>query len=282
VPESRAPRPRRVDPVGQLLMIVVLGSLTYAIIESGAASWGSARVLAFTALAVAALVVLVPYELRRAEPLIDPRFFRSAPFTAATLVAIAAFTALGAFLFISSLYLQGDRGLSPLHAGLYMLPMAAMAFVTAPLSGRLVGRYGARFSLVSGGLALGAASFMLTGLGADTSDALLIGAFLVFGLGFGLVNPPITNTAVSGMPADQAGVAAAVASTSRIIGLTLGVAIVGALVVASNGAAGAGFGPASHPGWWLSGGCGLAAAALGLASTTPRALATAQRVAALP
>src|SRR4051812_20513792 len=143
VPESRAPTPRRVDPVGQILVIVALGSLTYAIIESGSAGVGSARTLSTAAVAVVALVTFVAYERRRADPLIDPRFFRSIPFSGATLIAIAAFTSLGGFLFITNLYLQGDRGLSAAHAGLYTLPMAAAAFVAAPLSGRLVAKRGA-------------------------------------------------------------------------------------------------------------------------------------------
>src|SRR5947209_12609173 len=90
VPESRAPRPRRVDPIGQLLVIVALGSLTYAIIEGGVAGWTSARIVAFATAALIATALLVPYERRREEPLIDPHFFRSRPFSGATLIAVAA------------------------------------------------------------------------------------------------------------------------------------------------------------------------------------------------
>ncbi|MFD5760646.1 DHA2 family efflux MFS transporter permease subunit, partial [Streptomyces sp. NPDC127044] len=133
VPESRAPKARRPDPVGQLLVIALLGSLTYAIIE--APSSGAPKTLAFGAIAVAALLGLLWYEPRRAEPLIDLRFFRSAPFSGATVVAISAFAALSGFLFLSTLYLQNVRGLDALHAGLWMLPMAVMCFVCAPLSG---------------------------------------------------------------------------------------------------------------------------------------------------
>ena len=270
VPESRAPAPRRIDLVGQALVMLGLGSMTYAIIEGGVAGWGSARIAVFAVVAVAALAMLVPYELRRREPLIDPRFFRSKPFAGATVIAITAFIALGGFLFITNLYLQGDRGLSAIETGLYTLPMAAMAFVTAPLSGRLVGRYGPRPSLVAGGLGLLASGLLLTGLTPTTPTDQLLLAYLVFGIGFGMVNPPITNTAVSGMPAAQAGVAAAVASTSRLVGISLGVAIIGAVGVAT--AHPGGFAQASHVGWWIVAGCGLAVVAVGLVSTTARAL----------
>src|SRR3954453_14997266 len=189
VPESRAPRPRRVDPVGQILVIAGLGALTYAIIESGSAGVGSARTLAIGAIAVGALAAFVAYERRRTDPLIDPRFFRSIPFSGAALIAIAAFTALGGFLFITNLYLQDDRGLSAVHAGLYTLPMAAAAFVAAPLSGRLVGKRGPRGSLRAGGAGLAISSLLLTGLEPTTPTGRLLIAYLLFGVGFGMVNP---------------------------------------------------------------------------------------------
>jgi MFS family permease len=111
VPESRAPKARRPDPVGQFLVIALLGSLTYAIIEAPSSAVG--QTLAFGGVALAALVALLWYEPRRDEPLIDLRFFRSAPFSGATVVAVSAFAALGGFLFLSTLYLQNVRGLTP-------------------------------------------------------------------------------------------------------------------------------------------------------------------------
>jgi EmrB/QacA subfamily drug resistance transporter len=277
VPESRAPRPRRIDPLGQALVVVAIASLVYAIIEGPAAGWGSPAIVGSATASVVALVLLVRHERRHAEPLIDPRFFRSAPFSGASLIAITAFTALGGFLFVTNLYLQGDRGLSAAQTGLYTLPMAATAFAAAPLSGRLVGRRGPRVSLVGGAVGLAVGSVLLTGLTASTPVERLLIAYFVFGLGFGMVNPPITNTAVSGMPEDQAGVAAAVASTSRLIGMSLGVAIVGAIV--GRGAPAAGFAQASHPAWWLLTACGVVIVGLGVLSTGKWALRTARAVA---
>ena len=278
VPESRAERPRRLDPLGQVLAMVFLATLTYAIIEGGDAGWSSTQVQASALIAAAAVIGFVARERRAPEPLIDLRFFRSVPFTGATLTAIAAFTALGGFLLVTNLYLQGDRGLSPVHGGLYTLPMAALAFVGALLSGRITGRHGARVPLVAGGLGLAGGSLILTQLTPTTATADLLLAYSVFGLGFGMVNPPITNTAVSGMPADQAGVAAAVASTSRLVGISLGVAIIGSIVVASQDSAGGSIAAASHPGWWICVACGLAVVVIALISTTERALNTARLV----
>ncbi|WP_405808369.1 MFS transporter [Streptomyces sp. NBC_00210] len=273
VPESRAPKPRRPDPVGQLLVIALLGSLTYAIIEAPAPL--------FAVIAAVALVGLLLYEPRRREPLIDLRFFRSAPFSGATVIAVCAFASLGGFLFINTLYLQDIRGLSALHAGLYMLPMAALCFVCAPLSGRLVAVRGPRLSLLIAGTAMAASGVFFAAFRAETSTPLMFTGYVLFGLGFGMVNAPITNTAVSGMPRAQAGVAAAVASTSRQIGQTLGVAVIGAVLAAGVSATSytAGFVAASRPAWWIITGCGLCVLVVGALTSGAWAQETARRTA---
>src|SRR5919109_5390099 len=189
VPESRAPRPRRIDPVGQLLVIAALAALTYAIIEGGRVGFGAVGIVSVLALALVCFAALVLYELRRREPLLEVRFFTSAPFAGASAVAVCLSAALGGFLFMNTLYLQDVRGLSPLQTGLYMLPTATMIIVVAPLSGRLVKHLNARPSMLFGGLAVLASGLMLTGLASDTSAALLLSAYAVFGLGFALVSP---------------------------------------------------------------------------------------------
>jgi len=280
VPESRAPKARRPDPIGQLLVIALFGSLTYAIIE--APNSGAAYVLPFVAVALAALAGLLWYEPRRSEPLIDLRFFRSAPFSGATVIAISAFAALGGFLFLSTLYLQNVRGYDALHAGLWMLPMAVPTFLCAPLSGRLVGSRGPRLSLLVAGAAITASAVLFAGFEAETSNVTLFVAYVLFGIGFGFVNAPITNTAVSGMPRAQAGVAAAVASTSRQLGQTLGVAVVGAVLASGVGSSSYKdvFVSASVPGWWILTGCGVAVLTLGAVTSGRWARGTAERTAA--
>jgi EmrB/QacA subfamily drug resistance transporter len=279
VPESRAPRPRRLDPVGQMLVIVLLASLTYAIIEAPSTGWLSHQTIGLFVVAAASLAVLLPYEARREEPLLEPRFFRSVPFSSASVIAVCAFAALGGFLFLNTLYLQEIRHLSALTAGLYTLPIAAMTLFFAPLSGRIVGRRGPRIALLAGGLGIMLGGLLLTGIQANTPLASLLPAYFVFGIGFGMVNPPITNTAVLGMPEAQAGVASAVASTSRQVGQTLGVAVAGAIAAAGAVTVGPGFVGASHVVWWMVGGCGAAIVVLGLASTTAWANVSATRVA---
>lgn len=280
VPESKASRARRFDALGQALMIVFLASLTFAIIEAPSHGWLAGESLALFALSAVTLTALISWELRRRDPLIDMRFFRSAPFSGATAIAVASFAGLGGFLFLNTLYLQEARGLSPLTAGLWTLPMAATTVVCGPLSGRVVGRFGARPSLLLGGGAMALGALLLTDLTSTTAFGHLFAAYVLFGFGFGFVNPPITNTAVSGMPADQAGVAAAVASTSRQFGSSLGVAVIGAIAVPAAAVASAGdVATAGHVGWWIITGCGLLVFALGIATTTRWADATAARTA---
>ncbi|MFF7246869.1 MFS transporter [Embleya sp. NPDC008237] len=281
VPESKAAHPRRADPVGQSLVFAFLLSLAYAIIEGRAAGWSSPLILALFALAAGCLTGLLYWSPRRAEPLIDLRFFRSVPFAGSTVIAVCTFASMSGFLFLNTLYLQDARGYSPTEAGLRTLPMALMTVVFSPISGRLVGRVGPRVPLIAAGLAIAASAALLVGLADDTSTVRMVAAYSLFGIGFGLVNAPITNTAVSGMPRAQAGVASAIASTSRQVGQSFGVAVVGTTmgsVLSAPG--GAGLAAATHTGWWIVLGCGVSVAGLGMLTTGRWALRTAERTGA--
>jgi EmrB/QacA subfamily drug resistance transporter len=282
IPESKAAVARRVDVPGQALVIVLLASLTYGIIEAPDRGWSSTLIVGAFILAVASLIGFVLWERRAPEPLVDLRFFRSVPFSSAAVIAIAAFSGLGGFLFLNTLYLQDVRGLSALHAGLDTLPMAAVIILLPAISGRIVGRRGARIPLAIGGIGLALGCLMLVRLSDTTPFTWIFAAYVVFGIGYGFVNAPITNAAVAGMPRAQAGVAAGIASTSRQIGQTLGVAVTGSLVAASAASANhLGFATASRAGWWVLAGCGAAVFALGLVATSSWARTTASRTAAL-
>ncbi len=264
VPESKAARVRRFDPIGQGLVILLLATFVGGLIEGPNLGWVSVGSIGLFSVAVLSLIGLLLYERRRREPLVDIRFFHSVPFSSAVLTAIFAFASNGAFLFLVALYLQEIRGLTPFQAGLHTLPLAGAQLIFAPLSGRLVAAFGTRTPLVLSGITLGAGAAMLTTMSAETPMLFLLIAFAVFGIGLGLVNAPITNTAVSGMPAAQLGSATAVASTSRQIGVSLGVAVAGTLTGTSGLArVGAGFPAATHAMWWTI--VGMAAAILVLA-----------------
>ncbi len=285
VPESRAARPRGLDPVGQVLMVVTLAAVTYGLIEGPVTGWGSAVIVGtFCAGSVAVLALLV-VERRRDEPLLEARFFRSPLFSTANAVAVASFLALAGFLFVSTLYLQDVRGDSALVAGISFLPATVAIAVCAVISGRLVGRLGPRVPLALGGACIAAGGALLLGLVPHTRLWLLLTSYAVLGCGFGLVNPPITHSGVSGMPPERAGVASAITSTSRQLGSVLGVAVMGSMVSATSlssgrlgGSAASRFTADSRLSWAVLVACGAVCTVTALAFTGRRGLRAAARV----
>ena len=280
VPESRAAHARRIDPVGQFLVITVLGSVTYGIIGAPEAGWTSTRTLGIFLISAVALAALIFYERRRFEPLIELGLFRSGTFTGATSIAVLAFAIFAGFLFVLSLYLQDVRGLSPLHAGLTLLPMALMTLIAAPISGRMVAAFGPRPSLFIAGPALLIGTLSLAGLDPSTAYVHVLVSVMIVGLGFGFVNAPITNTAVSGLPRSQAGVAAAFASTSRQIGSSLGVAVIGSLInPVHGGSVVTSFANSGNAVWLTLAGMSVIVIVIAVLSTGARARASAERAA---
>ncbi|WIB11637.1 MFS transporter [Curtobacterium sp. MCPF17_052] len=172
--------------------------------------------------------------------------------------------------------------MTPFEAGLWTLPSALMTMLVSPISGRLIGTVGTRVPLVLAGIGIAGAGAVLTTVQASTPMWVLVAAFVLFGFGFGMVNAPITNTAVSGMPRAQSGSAAAVASTSRQTGVSLGVALAGTVTGASAVATvGSGFAVATHPMWWIVVGIGTAIVLVGFLSTTTAARRSVESIAPL-
>lgn len=281
VPESKSATMRSIDPIGQLLAVAFLFGVVFTLIEGPGKGWTSPLVLGVAVSSTVAFVAFLYYESRRSDPFIDLRFFRSIPFASATLTAVSAFAAWGAFLFVMSLYLQTERHFTPMQTGLIYLPIAVGALVFSPLSGRLVGRFGARPSLLTAGVLITAASVMLTFLTATTPVWELLVVFTVFGIGFSMVNAPVTNAAVSGMPLDRAGAAAAVTSTSRQVGVCIGVALCGSLTGTALTQLGSDFAAAARPLWFACVAFGFVILALAWFSTSKRAVRSAERMAPL-
>jgi EmrB/QacA subfamily drug resistance transporter len=283
VPESKAARARRPDPFGQILIIIFLTALSYGIIEGPSSGWGSVRIVGCFAAAVVALALFIAVEPRRAQPLVDLRFFRSLPFSGAAAIAVAAMCTMGGFLFLMTLYLQDVRGYRPLIAGLFLLPSAAAMVASAPLAGRMIAVRGSRLPLVIASAGIIVGGVLLTRLTTTSPVWYILVCGLVFGIGMGWVNAPITNSAVSGMPRSQAGVASGIASTSRQVGSSLGVAVMGSVLAAGlhGSPMRTGFAAATEPGWWIIAGIGVVVLALALCTTGRTGRASAERAAEL-
>lgn len=280
VPESRAAKARRVDPPGQVLVVLVLAGTVFGIIEGPQLGWSSPATLGAFAVSAIALALFVPTELRRTDPLINPRFFTSIPFSGAVVAAVLAFGSWSAFLFSNTLYLQDVKGFAPILTGLLFMPAGIAILIASPISGRLVGARGTRLPMSLAGLVIAGAATALAFTTASSPVALVAVVFALFGLGFGLVNAPITNTAVSGMPNDQAGSASALASTGRQVGTSLGIALAGSItgVSAAGGGVPKSFAVDAHPLWWTISAAGLAIAAIASISNTRAASRSSERL----
>jgi predicted MFS family arabinose efflux permease len=185
-------------------------------------------------LAVFALLGVLAVEPRREQPLVDLRFFAAHRSPAPIAIALVTSAGLGGFPFVNTLYFEDVRDYSALRAGLMILPLAVGQGASAQISGRLVASRGARIPLLTGGALLTIGSFLLVPLTIHTPPAYLLITYGVFGIGAGMVAPPISSTAASGPPRDQAGLASALASSAREFGFAVGVGITGA-VVANTG-----------------------------------------------
>ncbi|TCJ96949.1 MFS transporter [Nocardia alba] len=259
VPESHGQRARRLDLTGQALLIVLLWIAVGLLIEGRRIGWLSPLALAGYGLLVVLVAVFVRVEARRADPLIEPGLFRVPSFAGAILSAVAVFVAFSMTLLMTTLLLDVS-GWSPVAAGAATLPMALGATLCAPLSGYLVGRYGPRLPLLLAGGCLVTGGLLLLTLASGLTLAVLLAAYLFIGIGVGFANAPITNTAVSGLPPERAGVAGGTASTARQLGIAIGVALAGGLVA---GADRADFPAEATPGWLVITACGTILLATG-------------------
>jgi EmrB/QacA subfamily drug resistance transporter len=221
---------QRLDLPGLLASGVGLFSLTYALIEANTYGWTSARIIGAFALAAVSLGVFILLEHRQRRPMLDLGLFRSATFSGANLVVLLVTLSLFGVLFFVSLYMQNVLGYSPTRAGAAFLPMTLLIVVIAPVAGRRSDRVGSRWLLVIGTTFVAAQLFYFSRLGVDESFWTLLPGMLLGGVGIASVMSPATAAALSGVPVDRAGVGSAVVNTSRQLGGSIGIALLGAVV----------------------------------------------------
>ncbi|MEV4723711.1 MFS transporter [Micromonospora humida] len=232
VPESRDPQPGRVDILGVLLSVVGLVALTYGIIDGGEHGFGRPLVWAAILGGAAVLAWFVEHERRSDHPSLDVRLFRVPRFAApVAIVGLVFFAAMGV-MFFSSFYMQLVRGYSPLETGLFFLPFAGAQLVFAPRSAAMVRRYGGRavatVGLVLTAVALAAFAF----IDAATPIWVVLVAFFIQGVGMANIMPPATESIMSALPREKAGVGSAVSNTVRQVAGALGVAVLGSVLSA--------------------------------------------------
>ncbi len=230
VPESKSPEGRGLDLPGQALAIVGLGGVTFAFIEANTYGWGSALIISLFAVAAVALTVFALWERRAASPVLQLSFFKNITFTGANLVGLMiSFGFVGMLMFLA-LFMQNVQGFSPTGAGIRQLPSTLAVMVFAILSGRIVGRIGARVPITVGMCLVGGAILAFLTVQSTTPYGHYWWILAVLGTGTGLVMSPITTAVMSTIPVARAGMASATSNTMRQVGGVFGVAVLGSIV----------------------------------------------------
>lgn len=232
VPDSKDPKPGRLDPAGVLLSIVALVALVFGVIQGGETNqWLRWDTLGAIVLGIALIVVFVITQARSSHPTIDVSLFKNRHFTAGTLAIAFTFFALMGSTFYLAYFLQAVRGYTPLAAGVALIAVAGAVMIAAPLSARLAARFGPK--LVSGtgltifGLAMSSYLFSTQTMPQAVVELQMFG----MGLGMGLTMSPATNAIMSAVPREKAGAGSAVNNTVRQVAGALGVAVLGSILV---------------------------------------------------
>jgi EmrB/QacA subfamily drug resistance transporter len=221
---------QRLDLPGLATAGLGLFALSYALIEANSYGWGSARIIGAFAVSALSLVVFVVLELRQRLPMLDLSLFRSGTFTGANTVLLLVTLAMFGVFFFVSLYMQNILGYSAVQAGAAFLPLTLLIILVAPLAGRLSDLVGSRWLLTVGMVVVAAQLLYLSRLGVHESYWALVPAMVLGGLGMPAVMTPATAAALSGVPVDKAGVGSAVLNSSRQVGGSLGIALIGAIM----------------------------------------------------
>jgi len=230
VPESREHAAPRLDAAGIVLSIAAIATLVFTIIEAPEWGWSSATTLAGFAAAASLLAAFVGWELHTPAPMLPVGIFRNLRFSAASVAITSAFFALFGFVFLITQYFQLVRGYGPFEAGIRTLPVAATIAVASVSAPRFVERFGTT-NVVRAGLALLGTAFVWIALRVEVGTDYLeiVGQMIVLGVGLGLTAAPATESIMGSLPSDKAGIGSAVNDTTRELGGTLGVAIIGSV-----------------------------------------------------
>ncbi|MEV7325028.1 MFS transporter [Streptomyces sp. NPDC093970] len=234
VPDSRDPRPGRLDPVGVVLSVVGLVLLVYGIIKGGElADFTDAKVLATTIAGVLVLAGFVVYEMRSDHPSLDVTYFKNKVFSSAMAAIALVFFALMGVTFFSVFYTQSVRGYSPLQSGLLLLPLAVAQLIFAPRARLVVDRIGNKATTTAGLVLIAAMLGMFATFEADTPIWILEVVFFLMGTGMAHIMTPTSVVIMQALPREKAGSASALSNTFRQVGGALGIAVLGSVLSTS-------------------------------------------------
>jgi EmrB/QacA subfamily drug resistance transporter len=233
IPESRLRDLPRIDIVGALLSMVLMGTLVYAIIEGPKEGIEDPFVIGALAIAAVSLIAFVLWELRQAHPLLEVRLFRIGAFSASAVALLGLFFCLTGLMFTVGLYTQAVLGFSSLKSGVIFIPLVVGIILTALPSAAIDGRIGARKTAALGFLVIiGAIVWMVLSWSTHSGEWLLMGTFLLLGAGVGLATTPSTNSMITVVKPHQISAAVAMQDLSRELGSAIGTAAIGGVFAA--------------------------------------------------
>jgi EmrB/QacA subfamily drug resistance transporter len=235
VPSSRDPAAARLDGPGFALSTAAMGALVFTIIEAPAHGWGSARSIYGFAIAVGLFTAFLAWEQRTPTPMLDLALFRNPRFTAASASVTIAFFTLFGFIFLMTQYFQFIRGYGPLSTGVHLLPVATSVGIFSVLGTRLAVRVGTKAIVAGGLLAVTAFYAWVSAIGSTTSYGIIAAQMVIYGLGMGFTSAPATESIMGAVSRHKAGVGSAVNDATRLLGGTLGVAVIGSVYASLYG-----------------------------------------------
>ena len=265
IQESRDPNKRRVDWVGFISFSASLFVLVFALIRGNDDGWSSSLIVGLLAAAIVLMAIFVVAEIKQADPMLDLHLFRRPAMTGVSLAAFAISASIFAMFLYLTLYIQDDLGYGALAAGVRFLPLTALAFIVAPIAGKLTVRVHARYMLGSGLLLIAAGLFAMSFTHANSTWTVLLPGFLLAGVGIGAVNPVLASSAISVVPPERSGMASGANSTFRQVGIATGIAGLGSVFQSQLEKKTVGALRATHAGTAIAqhGGAKLRAAVLG-------------------
>jgi EmrB/QacA subfamily drug resistance transporter len=229
VQDSRDPTARRIDWIGFVSFSASLFMLVFALVQGNGKGWGSSLIVGLLVGAAALMAVFLIAEWRQADPMLDLSLFKRPAMIGVSLAAFTMSASIFAMILYLTLYLQEVLGFSPFAAGLRLLPFTMLAFLVAPIAGKLSVRIHTRYLLGLGLFLLAFGWNLATRVQADSLWTVLLPGFLVAGLGVGIANPVLASASVSVVPPERSGMASGSSSTFRQVGVSTGIAGLGAV-----------------------------------------------------
>ncbi len=229
VQESKDPNHRRVDWIGFVSFSSALFLLVFALIRGNDDGWGSTLIVGMLVAAVVLLTIFLVAEWRQADPMLDLTLFKRPAMTGVSLSAFTLSASIFALFLYLTLYIQDDLGYGPLAAGLRFLPLTVLAFIVAPIAGKLTVRIQIRYLLGSGLFLIAVGCVLMATTKADSTWTVLLPGFIVAGIGIGTVNPVLASSAISVVPPERSGMASGANSTFRQVGIATGIAGLGSV-----------------------------------------------------